>query len=175
MMSRRSSNRFFLSVTAALLLAGGSGFAITACSSSSTDAGATPDPATAEAGPDARIKVEAGPEEQDSAGPLTPEQCVEACNTMHPSSVAKETAIDTCWTASCKGPCLDDPPTAYDAGHADGGDAGADASDLCGTGVNSVTVDCDNCTQANCCPAWKGCFDDQDCSDLDDCIAKCFP
>lgn len=172
MISRRSQDRrFFLSIAAALVCAGGSSLAISACSSS-TDAGTTgADEAGTDAAPDSRIKVEAGPvDEPDSAMPQTEEQCIDACNKAHPNSVAKETAIDTCWTASCKGPCVDDPPTAYDGG--DAGDAG-DASDLCGTGVNSFSADCDNCTQANCCPSWKGCFDDQDCSDLDDCIGKC--
>ena len=146
---------------------------MSACSST-TDAGTAAPEGGADAAPDTRKIVEAGPAD-DSAPPQTPEECVAACNAAHPSSVAKETAIDTCWAASCKGPCVDDPPTAYDAGLADGGDAGVDASDVCGTGVNSATVDCDKCTQANCCPSWQGCFNNTDCTALDDCIGKCFP
>lgn len=66
----------------------------------------------------------------------------------------------------------------FDGGaSSDGGDAGDDAGTagppLCGTGVTTDSPDCDRCTEAFCCAAWTGCFDDQDCSDLDDCLASC--
>jgi hypothetical protein len=172
-MSSRASFRFAVPFFAAVLVAGGAGFAITACSSSTL----LPDNTnTAEAGIDAggdsgRIKVEAGPE-QDSAMPTqTTQECIDACNAAHPKSVAKETAIDTCWSANCKGPCLDNPPTGYDAGG--GSDAGADAADVCGSGVATSEPTCNDCTQQYCCTSWNGCFMDTDCSALDDCIGKC--
>lgn len=172
MPSRRTSTRFALSLAVGTLLASGAGFAISACSSSTTETPAAGDaaadvvardsfrPPTPDAGPDP--VVEAG---------QTQAQCIAACNAAHPASVAKEDAIGTCWSASCKGPCVDDPPTAFDAGEAGLPEAGANP--VCGTGATTFSTDCDNCTTANCCTSWAGCFNDTDCSALDDCLGKC--
>ena len=176
MSSRRTSTRFAVTLSAGVLLASGAGFAISACSSSTTDA-----PAAADASGDvvARDTFRPPPPDMDSDVPMeagqTLDECLAVCNNAHPKSTAKETAIDNCWTDHCKGPCLDDPATAFDAGEAGIPDAGPDAMPICGTGVTSgVSADCDNCNEVNCCAAWTGCFNDMDCSDLDDCLGKCY-
>ena len=177
MSSRRTSTRFAVTLAAGTLLASGAGFAISACSSSTTDVATAAD---ASGDVVARDSFRPPPPDQDSEVPTpdageTLDQCLAKCNTAHPNSTAKETAIDTCWMSSCQGPCIDDPPTAFDAGEAGIPDAGPDAMPACGTGVTSgVSVDCDNCTEANCCAAWTGCFNDTDCSDLDQCIGACY-
>lgn len=176
MSSRRTSSRFAVSIAIGMLLAGGAGFAISACSSSTTEAPAT----GADAAPDVardtnRPAVDSAPEpDVDSSTGQTLDECLAACNAAHPTSTAKETAIDTCWNTNCKGPCVDDPPTPFDAGEAGIPDAGPDAMEACGTGVASgVSADCDNCTDVNCCPAWTGCFNNTDCSALDQCLGDC--
>ena len=167
----RSSIRFLPLISAFLLFAGAS-VAISACSSTNTVDNA----AGADAGSDSAKPTvdEATPD--DSGSPQTHDECIAACNTQHPNSKPKEDAIDKCWNDNCSDQCFDGKP--FDGGAAtDAGDAGvaADAGDpLCGTGVKSgETPDCDKCTEAFCCTSWTGCFDDQDCSDLDDCYGKC--
>jgi hypothetical protein len=178
MISRRSSTRFAASAAAALLLAGGAGFAISACSSSSTDAGpAAATEAGTDAGTDARTKVDAATPDTDSAVPETSAQCLARCGTEHPASVAKYNAVDTCWAASCNASCVAQNGM-FDAGGIDGGfDAGGvndGGTDLCGTMVSSgVDMACDDCTTAFCCPAWKGCYDDQDCLAYNTCVNDC--
>ena len=171
------STRLVVSAAAVLLFAGGAGFSISACSSSS-DAVATADAAT-DATTDARVKVDGGKPDEGDSSTQTPAQCVAACNAAASAGAkAKYGAIDTCWAASCQGPCVDDPPTPFDAGVSDGGDGGdggVDASDLCGTNLTTGDMNCDNCTQARCCDAWGGCFNDTDCSALDKCIGTCSP
>ena len=177
MSSRRSSTRFALSAAAALLVAAGAGFAISACSSS-TDGGTTAAEAGADATADARIKVDAAPTDEDAAVPETSEQCLARCGKEHPASVAKYNAVDTCWAASCNASCVVQNGM-FDAGD-DGGDAG-DAglvndggTNLCGTEVSSgVDRACDDCTTAFCCPSWKGCYDDADCLEYNGCVNDC--
>ncbi len=177
MSSRRSSTRFAVSLALGTLLASGAGFAISACSSSTTDAPAAGADASLDVARDTnRPGIDAAPDPTvDSSVPQTLDECLAVCNTAHAGSTAKESAIDTCWNANCKGPCLDDPATGFDAGEAGVPDAGPDASPVCGTGVTSgVSQDCDNCSEANCCPAWTGCFNDTDCADLDSCLGDCY-
>ena len=176
MISRRSSTRFALSAAAALLFAGGAGFAISACSSSSTDAGATTE-AGADATTDARIKVDSATPEEDAAVPETSEQCLARCGKEYPASVAKYDAVDSCWAASCNDSCVAQNGM-FDAGDAgDAGDGGVvndGGTDLCGTMVSSgVDRACDDCTTQFCCPSWKGCYDDQDCLDYNTCVNDC--
>lgn len=172
MTPRRTSTRFAVSIAAGLLLASGAGVAISACSSSTTDAPA----AGADASGDViardtnRPAVDAGPEPDAEAG-QTQAECLAACNAAHPASVAKEDAIGTCWDTMCKGPCVDTPATGFDAGEAGLPEAGPNP--LCTTGATTGSADCDNCTTANCCPSWSGCFNDTDCSALDDCLGTC--
>jgi hypothetical protein len=172
MTPRRSSTRFTLSITAGFALAIGAGMAISACSSSTNETPAAGTDAAADViARDAfRPPVDAGPEPDAEAG-QTKQQCIDACNAKHPASVAKETAIGTCWDTMCKGPCVDNPATPFDAGEAGTPEAGANP--LCGTGAATGDPDCDNCTTANCCPSWSGCFADTDCSALDDCLGTC--
>lgn len=173
MTSRRTSTRFAVTLTAGMLLAIGAGFAISACSSSTTDA---PAAAGVDAALDAprdtsRPAVDSSTPDDDSGPTQTRQQCVDACNAKYPAAVAKDDAIGTCWDSKCKGPCVDDPATAFDAGEAGTPDAGP--SPLCGTGAKSFSQDCDDCTTANCCPAWAGCFGDPDCTALDMCFGTC--
>jgi hypothetical protein len=170
-MSSRASYRFALPFLAAVVVASSAAFAVTACSSVTTAGTTSTEGGTDAGGDSARITVEAGPE-RDSAMPTqTTQECIDACNALHPGSVAKLAAVDTCWQTNCKGPCLDNPPTGYDAGG--GQDAGADASDVCGSGVSTTEPTCNDCTQQYCCTPWNGCFMDTDCTTLDDCIGKC--
>jgi len=172
MTSRRTSPRFAISLTVGFMLAAGAGVAISACSSSTTEAPAAGTDAAADviARDTNRPPVDAGPEPDAEAG-QTADQCIAACNAAHPNSVAKETAIGTCWDTNCKGPCEDTPATGFDAGEAGLPDAGP--MPLCGTGATTGAADCDNCTTALCCPSWSGCFADTDCSALDDCLGTC--
>lgn len=177
MISRRSSSRFALSVAAALLLACGAGFGISACSSSSTDAGTPVAEAGVDATTDARIKVDATTPDEDAAVPETSEQCLARCGKEHPAAVAKYDAVDTCWAASCNASCVVQNGM-FDAGDVDGGfDAGGvndGGTNLCGTEVSSgVDQACDDCTTAFCCPSWKGCYDDADCLDYNGCVNDC--
>jgi hypothetical protein len=178
MIWRRNSTRFALSAAAAVLLAGGAGFAISACSSTTT---AAPDTeAGVDAGNDARTKVDGSkPVDTDSAVPETGPECLKRCATEHPASVAKYDAVDTCWAASCNASCVAQNGM-FDAGGIDGGfDAGGvndGGTDLCGTMVSSgVDMACDDCTTAFCCPAWKGCYNDQDCLAYNTCVNDCPP
>lgn len=171
MTSRRTSSRFAVSIAAGMLLAACAGVAISACSSSTTDAPAAGTDAAPDVARDTnRPSIDASPEPDAEAG-QTQEQCLAACNALHMASVAKEDAIGTCWDTNCKGPCVDTPATGFDAGEAGLPDAGANP--LCGTGANTNSLDCDNCTTANCCPSWSGCFGDTDCTALDDCLGTC--
>jgi hypothetical protein len=178
MTPRRSSTRFALSVAAALLFASSAGFAISACSSSSTGAGDTATEGGTDASTDGRIKVDSSvPVDTDSSVPETSEQCLARCGTEHPGSAPKYDAVDTCWAASCKSSCVDGTGM-FDAGGIDGGfDAGGvndGGTNLCGTEVSSgVDMACDDCTTAFCCPQWKGCYDNQDCLDYNDCVNDC--
>ncbi len=167
MSTRRSSSRFVVAFASATLLACGGAFAMSACSSSTTETGTGADATTA---PDARITVEAGPDPVvDSSTPVTPEQCEAKCKADHPAAVAKSALIDSCWSDKCQGACLDE--TGYDAG----ADAAVDAGMLCGTDTVSGDDSCDQCTAANCCTSWAGCFGDPDCSAYDKCIGDCNP
>lgn len=175
MTSRRTSTRFAVSLAAGMLLAVGAGFAISACSSSTATAPATDGTDAALDAPrdTNRPAVDSSMPDTDSAPPPTQtrQQCVDACNAKYPAAVAKDNAIGTCWDSKCKGPCVDDPATAFDAGEAGAPDAGPNP--LCGTGATSISKDCDDCTTANCCPAWAGCFGDPDCTALDMCFGSC--
>ena len=172
MTSRRTSTRFAVSIAAGVLLAAGAGVAISACSSSTTDAPAAGTDAGLDVARDTNrpAPIDATPDPVAEAG-QTQQQCIDACNAKHMASVPKEDAIGTCWDTNCKGPCVDNPATGFDAGEAGLPEAGANP--LCGTGATTGAADCDNCTTAHCCPAWSGCFGDTDCSALDDCLGTC--
>src|SRR4051812_22984458 len=116
MSSRRSPFGFIVAIASAGLLACSGAVAISACSSSTDDTG-TGD-GGADAAPDTRKVVEAGPEE-DTGTKLTPAQCEAKCKADHPSAAAKEDAIDKCWTDNCNAPCID---------QSGGFDAGPDAA-----------------------------------------------
>jgi hypothetical protein len=168
-MSTRRSFRFALPLFAAVVLSAGAAFSISACSSSTDDGGT---PADVDSGADAgRIKVDAAAPDDDAGEPPTTDECIATCRAAHPSSLTKEDAIDTCWSTSC-GPSCVDGTDGFDAGPDGAPDSGPDP--LCGTGVSTDSPDCDNCTEANCCAVWTGCFNDEDCSTLDDCIQQCY-
>lgn len=162
------------------LLGGGAGAAISACSSSSSDPGTTPDAAPQGPADSGRITVDAAPEEPvDAAKPETTEQCFDRCDKEHAGSVKKYTAVDDCWEAKCDEPCnnmgaFDAGPDAADAeALADGGHL-TDGGPLCGTPFGSGAGQaCDDCTTLNCCTEWKGCYNDTDCQDLEGCYQDC--
>ena len=175
MTTRRSSSRFALSVAVALLLAGGAGFAISACSSTTEAGGTAAAEAGADAAPDARMKVDSSTGDDDAAVPETNAQCLARCAKEHPASVTKYNAVDTCWGASCKPSCVDQTGE-FDGGAEGGTDGGVNdgGTNLCGTKVSSgVDKACDDCTEQFCCPAWKGCYNDTDCLAYNSCLSDC--
>ena len=151
---------FALAALAALPMAGG-------CSSTTIEA-------PADAGADRSTRdVATPPDAADDTATPTHDECFAACDAAHPNSVAKNTAIDTCWESACKAPCVDGTP--FDAGSpADAGDAAPDAAvPACTNQVDTGDVACDLCTKMRCCAPWDGCFDDADCSALVDCESMC--
>jgi hypothetical protein len=165
MSTRRSTPGLLVVLAAAGLAACGGALAISACSSS-TDTPAGSD--AGDAATDSRKVVEgddAAPDAGAEAG-----SCADTCAALHPTAVAKDDAIGTCWDDNkCTPICVD----GYDGGF-DGGDGGlADGGALCGTDVPSVNDACDQCTEAYCCTSWKGCFGDPECSAYEDCLGNC--
>lgn len=155
-------------------LAACASFLIGACSETAADV------AVGDAGSDVTTPSKPKPatdsgrvNEPDSGTPH--ERCVAACDATHPGAAAKEAAIDTCWSAFCNAPCVDQSSAEFDAGDDAGGDAGSDGgAGVCGTSIGSgVSRSCDDCTAANCCTSWRGCFDDPDCNAYDSCLADC--
>jgi hypothetical protein len=174
MVSSPRSSRVYIAFTAASLLLASGAFAISACSSTTAVGGDTTPDGSADATPDRKVGADAA--EVDSGTPLTPAQCQAQCQADHPNAVAKENAIDTCWTANCQAPCIDQSG-GFDAGPDAAVDGGADAGgDVCGTQVSSgVDLTCDQCTNAFCCTSWQGCFNDPDCTAYDKCLGDCNP
>jgi hypothetical protein len=184
MSSRRSSASLFLAVGTLAFAVTASGLAIGACSSeTSSGDGATE--AGVDAATDTRKVIEASPTPPDEdSGVLTPEQCEAKCKADMPAAAALYEGVDVCWAAKCKGPCVDGTGM-FDAGDAgddadagDGGDAAPNDgnTELCTSTYSSGTDKaCDDCTEAFCCPAWDGCFNNQSCKDYNDCIGDCNP
>ena len=166
---------FFGALATAAALAGGGG-AIAACSSSSEDTATSMPAGGRDAALDAVI-ADGETRDLDAAPEVTAAECLAKCKTLHPSAVSKYDAIDTCWTQSCKGPCIDSSgmfDAGADAGEGGSGNANDGGTNLCGTPVASaVDRACDDCTEALCCPAWKGCYDDADCLDYNRCVNAC--
>lgn len=166
-MSSRSSILLFL------VFAGTAATSFAACSSETTVVEAS------DAGNDAAKpstpKSDAGGG-SDAGGTETRDECLAACETKHAAGLTKDKAIDTCWAQSCKAPCIDGTGT-FDAGTVDAGDDAGDGGDAgagqCKNGVETGDQACNDCTSAFCCGAWDGCFDDQDCADLNDCRSAC--
>lgn len=152
----------------------GLGAAFTACSSSSSSPGTG---GTPEAGADARKEagqpVDDGGTDNDSG--QTSEQCIAACEQKFAAGLALDKKIDDCWATSCNDPCVNGTGT-FDAGAGgdagDAGDAGADGG-ACQNPVETGDNACNACTVAFCCGAWDGCFNNKDCSDLNDCRSQC--
>ncbi len=117
-----------------------------------TDAGVAPLPGPNRAAP---------PEEVAEA----PKTCRERCTEAHPTAAAKDRAIETCWSTHCAGPCFE--------GLSDDAEAGAPDAGSCAAPVVTVSSSCDRCTSAACCAAWDGCFQDAECSALNDCYRQC--
>ena len=177
MSSRRTTSpRFYLAIVSAALFAGGGGFAMSACSSTTTDAPSALDAASEAAVDSGRVKVEAGPDDTDAAKPETAAQCVARCRMEHAGSTAKYDAVDTCWAGSCQGPCVDDTKM-FDGGLDGAAFANGQVTDgggLCGTVEGSGRdIACDNCTTEFCCSEWKGCYGDKDCLALETCFGDC--
>jgi len=191
MSSRHSSASLVLAFLTVGFAVTGGGLAMGACSSETGPADG-PTEAGPDASTDARKIVEAAPPEpeEDAATEPTVEQCVAACKAADPTAAMKYDAVDVCWAAKCKGPCVDgtgmfdagDAGDDADAGDPDAGDAGDGGptrndggTDLC-TGTYSSGTDkaCDDCTEAFCCPAWDGCYNNPDCQEYNDCVGNCF-
>jgi hypothetical protein len=167
------SLRFALLVTLGACALSGAA-ALTACSSSDSGAGGSGDAGQDATTKDAGGKSDSGGDTDSGAdGGLTQKQCEDKCFADHPSGAKKFDAIDTCWAASCKAPCVDE------TGSFDGGpDAAPPQADggVCNTSITSgVDKACDDCTNAFCCAEWAGCFTDTDCNALNDCLGDCQP
>jgi hypothetical protein len=169
--TRTSSARLFFAIASAAVIACGSPIAFTACTSEDSGAGGS------DASTDKR-KVDAAEAGVADSAPQTPAQCEAACGIKFASSVPKYDAVDTCWAANCQAECVDLTAGTYDAG-ADSGpiSPGNDGGNgLCGTPIAShLDKACDDCTEANCCPAWTGCYGDKNCVDYNSCIGSCSP
>lgn len=177
--SRRSSTALVAAFGTLVFAVTASGLAISACSSDT----APGDPVAeggVDAGADTRKVVEASPEPPaEDSGVLTPEQCEAKCKADMPAAAAKYEAVDVCWAAKCKGPCVDGTGV-FDAGEAgtDAGDGGTNdgGTDLCATTYSSGSDQaCDDCTEAFCCPSWDGCFNDDSCKAYNECVGDCNP
>lgn len=168
------SSRIALALSfVALAAASATGFA--ACSSSDTTGTASTD-AGSDATRPSTPKSDGG---GDAGGEPTRDECIAACESKHAAGLAKDKAIDTCWSQSCKGPCIDGNGM-FDAGIPDAGDDAGDAAAAgdggagqCKNGVETGDDACNDCTSAFCCGAWDGCFDDQDCAALNECRSAC--
>jgi hypothetical protein len=148
--------------------------ALGACSSSDW----TPATPPADAGVD---RQQPGPPAVPPAPPSPPpdagetaEQCNARCEAQHPAGLVLDKKIDDCWNADCKGPCVDGMG-GFDAGTdaGDGGDGGGVPA--CQNTVDTSDVTCDLCTKTYCCVSWDACFNDKDCTDLNDCRSNCPP
>lgn len=171
------SSRIALALSfVALAAASATGFA--ACSSSDTTGTASTD-AGSDATRPSTPKSDGGGGGGDAGGEPTRDECIAACESKHAAGLAKDKAIDTCWSQSCKGPCIDGNGM-FDAGIPDAGDDAGDAAAAgdggagqCKNGVETGDDACNDCTSAFCCGAWDGCFDDQDCAALNECRSAC--
>ncbi|MBX3192107.1 MAG: hypothetical protein KF819_34270 [Labilithrix sp.] len=156
----------FIALFASALVTVGGAVSFMGCSSSGTD-----DTGVPEGGADApadRKVVEAAPTED--SGPKL--ECEAQCFADHPTAKAKYEAVDTCWETNCEGPCYDE--TGIFDGGVEGGAVHDGGNGLCQTEIASgVDRACDECTEAFCCSSWKGCYEDDDCLELNDCIANC--
>jgi hypothetical protein len=156
---------------AGLALFAGGAFLFSACSSSDSPSGGD----TQDAAPDARKEagppVDSGDGEDEDAG-LTIDECYAKCEADHPSGLVLDRKIDDCWEANCAGPCVDGT-SGFDAGSADGGDAGDAGAPMCQNDVETDDTSCNACTQTFCCESWDGCFNDDDCAALNDCRSSC--
>ena len=107
-------NRSSFLVVGFVILASGTSASIAACSSDSTT---TPDPG--DAAPETGPKIDSGSSTSSSGssgetdGGTT--DCVTKCFQDHPEGEKKYDAIDVCWEAKCKGPCVDENGM-FDAG-----------------------------------------------------------
>jgi hypothetical protein len=168
---RRRPYGLFVALVAAGLVGSTGALGVSACSSSTDDAPA-PAPGT-EAGPDVRITVDGGPEE-DGSKPETVAECEAKCNVKFPTAQAKVDIIDKCWDDNCAAPCVDQSG-GFDAGEAGVPDAG-DGGTVCGTEILSgVDTRCDQCTETFCCTSWRGCYADPDCNAYNSCLIDCDP
>lgn len=163
-------NRSSFLVVGFVTLASGTSASIAACSSDTTTTSDPGDAAT-ETGP----KIDSGSSTSSSGSSGQTEggapDCETKCFQDHPAGEKLYDAIDVCWEAKCKGPCVDENGM-FDAG-ADAADAG-DGAVLCGTEVTSgVDMSCDQCTDAFCCADWQGCFKNDDCIALNECLSEC--
>lgn len=141
------------------------GIAVSIACSTTTTPGTTSggNPADAAIEEDTSVPVILKDAGKDAPATQTLEECLAKCDKDHPTGLVKDKAIDTCWTTRCAGPCV---------GEADGGTTTSDAG-ACKNDVDTGDVECDACTVAACCAEWDGCFDDADCSALQDCRLAC--
>lgn len=146
----------------------GAAFAMPACSSSSETVVSGGD-----ASADAPKDTSSGETSVEDAHTQTFDECAEECRQAHPSGAAKDDAIDSCWEAKCDDPCFGSGASIPDGGYPDAG-VGTDGG-MCQNDVDFEPPDptCSACTQAYCCAAWDGCFNDDDCLALNDCYNAC--
>ncbi|MBX3224422.1 MAG: hypothetical protein KF795_28155 [Labilithrix sp.] len=124
-------------------------------------------PAATDAGADRAPDVNRAPPAADDAA--TPKSCRKACEEAHPTAIAKDEAIDTCWETFCSDPCIEELPI-------DGGivaDGAAPDGGTCSAPVLTTSLDCDQCTNTSCCASWDGCFEDTECAALNACYQEC--
>lgn len=125
-------------------------------------------PAAGDAGPDGRAPDANRPPPVDEEGP-PPKSCRQACEEAHPTGLAKDEAINSCWETFCVDPCIEE--RALDGGVV--ADGAAPDGGTCRAEVVTISLDCDQCTNTSCCAAWDGCFEDAECTALNACYQDC--
>jgi hypothetical protein len=99
-----------------------------------------------------------------TSGGQTFDQCISACEAKYPKGVAIGKGIDQCWAKSCSTDCnglgagMQFPP----------------AHGTCKNVVETPGAACSQCTVDHCCTAWDACFDNADCSALNQCSIACY-
>ena len=99
-----------------------------------------------------------------TSGGQTFDQCISACEAKYPKGVAIGKGIDECWAKSCSTDCnglgagMQFPP----------------AHGMCKNVVETPGAACSQCTVDHCCTAWDACFDNADCSALNQCSIACY-
>lgn len=144
-------------------LGGALALSLTSSGCSDDDAPDAGDAGAETRAPDANRAPPAG---EDGAAP---KPCRQACEEAHPTGLAKDEAINSCWETFCVDPCIEE--LALDGGVV--ADGAAPDGGTCRAPVITISLVCDQCTNTSCCASWDGCFEDAECTALNACYQEC--